>query len=189
MDEKEVWKKVIGYEDFYEVSNLGRVRSLDRICHSDKRSSQLQKGKILKYRINTKRQNRCTVCLWKTGKVKYCYVSRLVLEAFVGPPGYKQEAAHWDGNTMNNNLNNLRWASHSDNLLDRKRTNTETIGSRNGTSKLTEEQALEIKKLYKRTSYHKSNAKELSKKFNVTISVILSIASNKTWKHVTLKEG
>lgn len=184
MQEQEVWKSVIGYEGFYEVSNCGRVRSLDRICYSDKRSKQFQKGKVLKYKINKKRENRCTVSLCKNGKSKYFYVSRLVLEAFIGPAKNNQEAAHWDGNTLNNNLNNLRWATHLENLIDKKRHGTDPIGSRNGSSKLNEEQVLQIKKLYKRSSYHNSNVNELSEKFNVSRTVILNIISNKTWKHI-----
>lgn len=183
MIENEIWKSIVGYEGFYEVSNLGRVRSLDRICYSDKRSKQIQKGKILKHRINNKRQNRCSVCLWKNGKVKYYYVSRLVLDAFVGFAELGQEAAHWDGNTLNNCLSNLRWVTHIENLMDKKRHGTDPIGSRNGTSKLTEKQVLEIKKTYKRTSYHNSNVKELMEKFNVSRTIILNIVSNKTWKH------
>lgn len=179
----ENWLPVVGYEGFYEVSNFGRVRSLDRICHSDKRSSQLQKGKILTPRFNKYRQNRCTICLWKNGVVKYCYISRLVLEAFIGTPADDHQAAHWDNDPTNNQLNNLRWASPTENLSDKKRHGTDGTGSRNSVAKLTEDKVFQIKKEYKRLSYHNSNVLELAEKFNVSRGTILNIVKGKSWDH------
>jgi hypothetical protein len=179
----ERWVSVIGYEGFYEVSNFGRIRSLDRISFSNKRSNQLIRGKILLPRVNKHRQNRYTVCLWKNGKVKYDYVSRVVLEAFIGKPLPGQESAHCDGDPTNNCLDNLRWTYHIDNLADKKIHKTDPIGSRNGFSKLTENEIIKIKKLYKKTSYHNSNVKELMETFNVSRGSILNIVSGKSWKH------
>lgn len=69
---------------------------------------------------------------------------------------------------MNNRLDNLRWTDRIENLLDKKRHGTHPSSSKNGAVKLNEEEVIEIKKLYKRTSYHNSNSLELSKKFNVS---------------------
>lgn len=180
----EEWRPVVGYEGLYDVSNLGRVRSLDRLCKSDKRSDQWLRGKILKPKINQHRQNRCTVALWKEGKVSYPYISRLVLSAFIGLPPIGHDAAHWDGDPTNNCLSNLRWATISENMQDKKRHGTDPIGVRNAMSKLTEEQVLYIKNNYKRTSYHASNSLELAQQFNVSRETILDVAKNAGWSHV-----
>jgi hypothetical protein len=180
----EEWRPVVGYEGLYEVSNLGRVKSVDRLCNSSKRTAQWMKGRILKPRVNAHRQNRCTVALCKNGKASYPYIARLVLTSFVGPAPKGQDAAHWDGNPVNNCLENLRWATVSENALDKKRHGTDSSGTRNAMSKLTEDQVLYIRNNYRRNSYHDSNALELASKFHVTRGAILSIAANKAWTHV-----
>lgn len=180
----EQWRPVAGYEGLYEVSNQGRVRSLDRLCKSDKRSDQWMKGKILCPKINPHRQNRCTVALTRKGVPSYPYISRLVLTAFVGPAPRDHDAAHWDGDPTNNCLDNLRWATVSENMSDKKRHGTDSSGTRNAMSKLTDEQVLYIRRNYKRISYHKSNALELAERFNVSRAVILQIANNKRWAHL-----
>ena len=179
----EQWKPVVGYEGLYEVSNLGQVKSLDRLCKSDKRSDQWMKGQLLKPRINRNRQNRCTVMLSKEGNVSYCYISRLVLVAFVGLPPARHDAAHWDGNPMNNELSNLRWATISENMQDKNRHGTAAIGSRNAMAKLTEEDVACIKQNYRRNSYHDSNALKLASQFGVRRDTILLIARNAGWRH------
>lgn len=180
----EQWKPVVGYEGLYEVSSLGRVKSLDRLCRSDKRSDQWMKGKLLKPRINKTRQNRCTVVLNKEGKIVYAYISRLVLIAFIGLPPDKHDAAHWDGNPMNNRLDNLRWATVIQNMQDKNRHGTAPIGTRNAMAKLTEKDVAHIKQTYKRNSYHDSNALKLARQFGVSRGTVLLIAKNARWRHV-----
>lgn len=180
----EEWRPIAGYEGLYEVSNFGRVRSLDRLCKSSKRSDQWMKGTILKPKINPYRQNRCTVALGKEGKVSYPYISRLVLMAFIGPAPFGQDAAHWDGNPMNNKLDNLRWATVSENMQDKNRHGTAPKGSLNAMAKLTEEHVAYIRENYRRNSYHGSNAAELACRFGISRCVILQIVRLEAWKHV-----
>ena len=79
----ETWKGVRGYEELYEVSNLGRIRSLDRTCNSKNGSRQTKRSRILVQEITI--HGYCRVRLFdKTGKGKHYAVHRLVLEAFVG---------------------------------------------------------------------------------------------------------
>lgn len=94
------------------------------------------------------------------------------------------DAAHWDGDPTNNCLDNLRWATVSENMSDKKRHGTDSSGTRNAMSKLTDEQVLYIRRNYKRILYHKSNALELAERFNVSRTVILQIANNKRWAHL-----
>jgi len=100
---KEEWKPIPGYEGYYEVSNHGRVRGLKR-------------GRVLKSRVNHGGYH--LVQLHKEGKKKHKRIHRLMLEAFVGPCPEGMECLHIDGDPANNRLDNLRWASPSDNNLD-----------------------------------------------------------------------
>lgn len=122
----ERWLPVVGWEGLYEVSDLGRVRSLDRVLEqTDARGGGYQRhfsGRFLKYKYCAKGPygRWCTVCLGRgaEGSPKYLLVSRMVLTAFVGECPAGMEAAHNDGNPENNKLNNLRWDTHSNNQLD-----------------------------------------------------------------------
>lgn len=108
----ETWNPVIGYEGVYEVSDFGRVRSIDRF---DSRG-RLLRGRIL----SPKTQSGGYLCvnLWSHNKGSMHYVHRLVLDAFRGTQPDAQ-ACHNDGNQTNNKLENLRWGTASDNASDR----------------------------------------------------------------------
>jgi len=81
--EKEIWKDIIGYEGSYQVSNHGRVRSLDRIVIS-KNTTRKILGRILK--INLYPNGYEYVQLQKDGKRKSCLVHRLIAVAFIPNP-------------------------------------------------------------------------------------------------------
>lgn len=108
---EEVWRPVVGAEGLYEVSNLGRVRGVDRVDgqgrHWPGRIRAL--GNTGKYK---------TVPLYIEGRQTPKIVHRLVLESFVGPCPDGMEACHNDGNPHNNRLDNLRWDTHTENMYD-----------------------------------------------------------------------
>ena len=109
----ERWKTVATWEGYYEVSDLGRARSLPRLSSDGK---QL-KGRILRPRILPKTGYH-RVCFSRAGQHYDMYIHRLVLEAFVGPCPDGLEARHWDGDPANNRLGNLFWGTHSENQQD-----------------------------------------------------------------------
>lgn len=111
----ELWKPVIGYEGLYEVSDMGRVRSLDRKVKYSNGSIHPHPGRMLKF---TPLHGYPTVCLAKKGTRKTSYVHILVLEAFVGPRPPKMEGCHSDDVRTNNNLSNLRWDTAPENRRD-----------------------------------------------------------------------
>lgn len=115
----ERWRPVVGYEGLYEVSDLGRVRSLDYV---DARG-RLWQGGPRKSHPNV-RSGHPQIHLGRHGRRRMAYVHRLVLLAFVGPCPPGMEACHNDGNPTNNTLANLRWATRADNNLDRVRHGT-----------------------------------------------------------------
>lgn len=114
---RETWLPVVGWEGLYEVSDLGRVRSVERIVQFGPRtrkvpSTVLKPGKNPKGVLFVNLSN---------GAAKERRVHQLVLEAFVGPRPPGMEGCHWDDNKENNTLSNLRWDTHSANELDKVR--------------------------------------------------------------------
>lgn len=108
----EIWKPIEGYEGLYEVSNRGRVRSLDRYTTGNR--NRLLKGKVLKNRLNE--LSYCTVQLCLNGKPKSVRVHRLVAKAFIPNPDNKPFVNHIDGNPINNDVLNLEWCTQKENI-------------------------------------------------------------------------
>jgi len=108
----EVWKTVVGFPD-YQVSNLGRVKSLSRYFFNG-RGMVHTKDKILKAGLDPKGYYR--VSLSKDGQSYTCKVHRLVADAFVENPCNKSSVNHLDENTKNNQVANLEWVSHRENM-------------------------------------------------------------------------
>lgn len=100
---KEIWKDVVGYEGLYQVSNLGRVKSLFRY------------KKILKQFEDNKGYLRVT--LYKNNKSKSIKVHKLVAEAFIPNPNNYDCINHKDENKTNNRVENLEFCSFYYNLM------------------------------------------------------------------------
>lgn len=105
---EEVWRPVVGYEGYYIVSNLGRVKSVDRIVHHSGMFSRAQKGNELVIRTSST-GHYSTVMLSKENKKKQAKVHRLVAMAFLDNPNNYQEINHKDENKQNNCVDNLEW--------------------------------------------------------------------------------
>lgn len=108
----ERWLPIPEYEGAYEVSDLGRVRALDRITDRGRKWG----GQMMT--ASTMPSGYQVVTLWRDGKQKTALVHRLVLFAFVGPAAEGMEGLHKRGNPANNALSNLRWGTHSENQID-----------------------------------------------------------------------
>jgi hypothetical protein len=125
--EIEIWRRIPG-RDGYEVSDLGRVRSVDRTVTKMTRGRPALhrlKGRVLK--PGTTARGYLVVALGHRGTI---YVHHLVLLAFVGPRPAGHQAAHGDGDRTNNVLSNLRWATPKENTADRYRHGTVLFGTR-----------------------------------------------------------
>ena len=108
---KEQWKPINRYEGLYEISNLGRVKSLDRI---DK-IGRLHKGRILK--LSKDGGGYPFVNLFKDGVRSTRKVHHLVAEAFLGKCPKEYEVNHIDENKSNNSCDNLEYVTRHDNLV------------------------------------------------------------------------
>lgn len=106
----EIWRDISGYEGMYQVSNLGRVKSLDRIGHNGKR----YKGKVLKPVPDG--AGYLQVFLRKDAKTKRIYIHRIVAIAFIENPDNKPQVNHLnEEEKWNNRVDNLAWATPKEN--------------------------------------------------------------------------
>lgn len=113
------WRAIKGFEGLYQVSNEGKVRSIDRvICRKQGHLVPL-KGTELAFTLSKidakKHLPRASVQLWKGNKAYLRKVHRLVAEAFIPNPENKPTVNHIDGNPLNNHVDNLGWATQSEN--------------------------------------------------------------------------
>lgn len=160
----ETWKPVIGYEGLYEVSDLGRVRSVNI----------LKPERIKGYLRIALRKESC-------GKQKKFFVHCLVMRAFVGPPPPGKEVNHKFGIRPDNRLTELEYATkqenqiHARDILKRKY----VCGSLHGRSKLTEEEVLEIRALR-----GKWPMKLVAEHYRINIPSVSLIWNRRIWKHI-----
>jgi hypothetical protein len=180
----EVYKQVIGFA-FYEVSNYGNVRSIDReVSLVDPRSGKTVKRKYKGVNLRTKRSvtdgrlKSLQVTLYIDGQPYYRTAHSLVMDAHVGRRPYGYEIAHNDGDAGNNRLDNLRYTTHRDNCLDRVRHGTENIGERNPMSILREDDIYAIRRDPDATT------RDLSQRYGVSVSAINDVKSGATWAHL-----
>lgn len=156
---REIWKPVIGFPR-YAVSNLGRVRG--------------PHGLLKPIRNNMGRL--CFTAFTKKGRRKQFRIHREVLRSHKGPrPGYF--ALHSDGNCLNNELSNLRWGTHTDNMRDKFRHGTAAIGEQNPFARLTEVAVRRIRSSGESSAY-------LAREFGVDKSTVQLVRRGKTWRHV-----
>jgi hypothetical protein len=113
----EIWKDIKGYEGIYQVSNHGRVRSLDRsFIRKDGRICSA-KGKIIKPCMNQKNSGYLHLLLHNNGKTETFYIHRLVAVHFVPNPNGYSTVNHKDFDRKNNLAENLEWCMQKDNVL------------------------------------------------------------------------
>jgi|SRR5690625_41910 len=111
----EIWKDVVGYEGFYQVSNLGNVRSTHRVVRGKGGSPKLLNSVVLKQ--EEMHDGYLRVGLSKNGTCKRFPVHRLVAEAFISNPNKHPVVNHKDEIKSNNHASNLEWCTQSYNVM------------------------------------------------------------------------
>lgn len=101
---EEIWKDVIGYEDYYQVSNLGNVKRKSK----DKKIKPYKGGKNGAYNH---------VCICENGNQKSVLLHRIVATAFIPNVENKPQVNHKDGNKKNNAVENLEWVTNKENTI------------------------------------------------------------------------
>lgn len=168
----EIWKSIQGYDGQYEVSNIGRIRSLiykNKVC-----SKVRDIPKIIAQSYNANGYYR--VQLRRKGHS----VHSLVLSAFTGsrPNGYY--AGHLNGIRDDNRAENLKWVTPQENQDHRKIHGTYQCGESCGASKLKKEQVVSIV-----TKYLKGGSpKEIAKEFGISRPYVHMLGNGEQWKHL-----
>lgn len=181
----EVFVDIPGYEGYYQVSNYGNVRSLDRVIKEKTGKTQTLKGRVLKQRTNPGGYR--YIELGKNGTKVTFAIHHLVAQAFMPNPGNKRTVNHIDGNKLDNSLINLEWATYSENLEHayktglRRAVESSEVASKNYKRKLTEQQVREIKLLIAAKSL---TLKQIANQYNVGRSTIGSIKSDRSWSYI-----
>lgn len=165
---QEEWRAVVGWEGLYEVSSLGKVKSI-------------RNNKLLKCFEDKLGRQQCTLSV--NNKQNYCRVHRLVAQAFIPNPEDKPFINHIDNNPANNDVKNIEWCTPLENMLHKSKQGrgNQVSGEKHPAHKLTTLEVIEIKELLKLKSYI-----EVGKLFNINRTTIYDILKNKTWKHITI---
>jgi hypothetical protein len=175
----EAWKDIAGYEGFYQVSNIGRVKTTERTDSLGRKVSE----NIKKPNLNINGYYQVT--LYKNGHRKSCYIHRLVATAFIPNNDNALQVNHIDGVKTNNSARNLEWTTPSENSQHAYDTGLTPIpfrkGKNNNNSKLTEEQVIEIY-----TRVHKGEKQiRLAEEFKVNKGQIYKIKNGIAWAEIT----
>lgn len=115
----EEWADIPGFEESYQASTHGRIKSLGRKITRSTGAVQFLKPRVLKSTVDNAGRHR--IYLRRDGKTHTRLVHQLVLEAFVGPCPAGMEVCHADDDSGNNHLSNLRYDTHRENLIERTR--------------------------------------------------------------------
>ncbi len=180
IEKTERWKDIPGYETIYKASDLGRIKSLDRISNNRYGAIKI-KSKILVSVIGSSKYY--VLGLSKDKKRKTFMVHRIIANSFIEKIPNKPYVNHKDGNKENNLLTNLEWCTSGENQKHAYKNYLQPSrnGINNGRCILTTEKVLEIRNMY---SSEKINISSLSRKLNISRSAISSIIHRKTWKHI-----
>lgn len=170
----ERWLPVVGWEGWYEVSDLGRVR---RVAPS--RGRKPVDG-VLKLTIGYTGYPQ--VCLTCPGRKQRAHkVHNLVLAAFVGPRPHGMEARHLNGDPLDAGLTNLAWGTPTENQADKILHGTTNRGERNGHAKLTAADVLEMRRAHRageKTSH------QLTEEYGLFHHYTLKLLRGGSWRHL-----
>ena len=171
----EIWKD---FDEFYEVSSQGNVRSKDRVVRSTYGGYYEKKGRILKQNMNG--CGYLTVSLCYQGKNYSQRVHRLVALVFIENPEKKPKVNHKDANKLNNAVDNLEWCTQQENVTHAKELGLMVRGQTAAGSKLNDISVMEIKHLI---AIGCSN-REIATLFKVHPGTIQCIRIGRNWSHV-----
>lgn len=172
LPEEEIWRDIPGYEGYYQVSNFGNVKSLERWTngrHFPERS----------FKPTYKSKHLNLVLRKPNEKPKSIHLARVVLMAFDRMPKTEEQARHLDGNPLNCHIDNLEWGTYQENVQD----TFNMAGAKQ--ARLIVDQVKEIKRKLA-NGYPKGMIRELEKEYKVGRGTIWNIATGRTWKWVKI---
>lgn len=176
---KEQWRPVVGWEGLYEVSDRGRVKSLERRVRNNKSGgTRLVPGRLLSLVDHAGGYK--MACLKETPRKRMYLVSHLVAGAFIGPRPPGMYVLHGPDGCKNDAVTNLSYGTPTQNSEDQIRDGTRLNGERHGRSKLTAKQVERIRTLALTTNL---TQQRIADKFGVSQTAIHKIIRGHKWKH------
>lgn len=172
----EQWKDIVGFEGLYAVSDLGRVRSLDRDILRRDGSVMHVNGKIMPQyeKYGNSPFPRLQVNLSKGEKRYSKQVSRLVAIAFIPNPNNLPQVNHKDENPLNNNVNNLEWCTSEYN---------HNYGTRNQRQAEKLQKAVDVYDLQGNYLYHYDSIKLAAQELHCDASCIAKVCKKQNKYH------
>jgi hypothetical protein len=171
----EVWKDIAGYEGIYQVSDAGRVRSVDRV------NSQGAKLKGKPRKLITDRDGYYVVGLTRNAVMRYHKVHRLVAAAFIPNPDNLPQVNHVEGNKSDNRACKLEWCTNQENIDHSVMVGSrDPVGESNGRARLSELDVVDIRWL----KGLGMSISALAREYQVTRTNIRHIVTGRSWSHV-----
>ena len=183
MTTHETWKPVPGYESLYEVSDMGRVKSLGRPykMRNSRKPDVIMECKKPERILKTGGKGYRQVMLYAAdGSKSQPLVHRLVLLAFVGE-AHGMECNHRNGDKTDNRLENLEWVTHSGNMIHRCRVLDKVVREKAPKAKLTEQQVVQLRQ----AKASGQPISPLAREFGVSVVAACNAANGTTWKTLT----
>jgi len=181
---KEIWKPIKGFEEYYQISNLGKVKSLGRKvgkgCYGV--NHKYSKPRLLSIGKNT--WGYLGVMLTVKGKNKRLEIAKTVLEHFGTPKpqtNKRIEVNHKDGNKENNTITNLEWVTPRENHLHAVKLGLATQGVDRYNAVFTKEEVIKMRKLHKTGKYSQTKLARMFNKNYITTNVMLR---GKSYKNI-----
>lgn len=175
---KEIWKDIENYKGLYQISNLGRVKSLARLKIGSHNTNYVAKEIIRKMSLDKDGYNLITLTKNKIQKSYRVHV--LIGQHFVSNPNNLPQINHLDGVKTNNHYKNLEWCTAQHNITHAIESGLRNNGGENcHLSKLNEDEIIKIRELKGEYS-----SRIIGGMFGVSGSAIRSILNKKTWKYV-----
>lgn len=178
---RESWKHIPGTRGRYSASTHGRVKSNDWNLVNSRGHRRTYLGRVLTPRINNDGYGNVLIYGPAGGDRRTAQVHRLVCEAFHGTPPAGMQAAHLDGDPLNNRPENLKWCTPKENCSHMEAHGTRVRGFGVHTAVLTEACVHIIRAMCRSGNYTQS---EIAEKFGVSQSSISHISTGVTWSHL-----
>lgn len=177
----EIWKPIPGWEDLYEVSDQGRVKSLYRSFINARGHHRIYPSRLIKIAgQSSKRGGYGVISLCHKGRQQTAHLHQLVASVFLGPKPKGMEVCHNDGDPTNNCAANLRYDTRASNQADRKRHGTDSIGVNHGRAKLNEMQV----RLARRLKGRKGCTLAVANHWKITDTTLRHVQAGRTWSHI-----
>jgi hypothetical protein len=174
---EEIWKDIEGYDGYYQISRLGRIKRVDAMINGKGGVRRIRKGRILVQSI--KSNGYYMVQLSVYSKEKLHTVHRLLALAFIPNPEKHPLVNHINGDRTDNRLENLEWCTHSHNITEGFKYRSKHSINNHPIHKLTTKDILAIRAKYIPRIY---TMPMLSKEYGVMETTIDNIIKRKTWK-------